>query len=126
MIVTEEKAKKKCGRLGRPKSTEHYEDRYSINAKLESLSIPEPNTGCIIWIGALNDSGYGRVKVKNKFKRAHRLAWELKNGSIPHGLVIDHTVCQTRCCINLLHMEVVTQGENCRRGNHRRYNRDTY
>ena len=36
-------------------------------------------------------------------------------GPIPEGLVIDH-LCRVRDCVNPAHLDVVTTGENTRRG----------
>jgi len=110
--VTEDEAKTKWKR-GAPRGD--YDDRYPLADRLADLSTPEPNTGCIIWLGATNDSGYGRMKVRRRFRRAHIIAWEIECGAVPEGLVLDHT-CRVRCCINPTHLEAVTQGENLRRG----------
>jgi len=34
--------------------------------------------------------GYRYVMIKGKYKREHRLIWELFNGPIPEGMVVDH------------------------------------
>ncbi len=120
--MTEDEAKTN-NRRGRPPAG-GYESRYPTSDKLKSLSRINANTGCIIWEGALNDSGYGRLKVRSRFRRAHIVAWEIQNGPVPPGLVIDHIVCNNRRCINPFHMRTVTQSENCRRGNERRYSND--
>jgi hypothetical protein len=46
---------------------------------------------------------------------AHRAFYEDYRGPIPPGLVIDH-LCRVRLCVNPSHMEIVTRGENTRRG----------
>lgn len=89
--------------------------RIPITVKLERHSQVEPNTGCILWTGALNWAGYGVLNFSGHQKRAHRLAWELENGPVPQGLELDH-LCRVRSCINPLHLEAVTSGENSRRG----------
>lgn len=58
--------------------------------------------------------GYGSIRVQGKARLAHRLAYELLIGPIPHGLVIDH-LCMNKACCNPYHMEPVTIGENSRR-----------
>lgn len=73
-----------------------------------------PLMDCLIWVGETNDGGYGRVVIDGKRWRAHRLAWELKNGPIPEGLEIDH-LCRVRACINTAHLELVTHAENLAR-----------
>lgn len=45
---------------------------------------------------------------------AHRISWEKVNGPIPKGLTIDH-LCRKKHCVNVEHMELVTQRVNTRR-----------
>jgi hypothetical protein len=111
--MTEEEAKTKWQR-GTP-GFGSYEDKYPFSERMDDLTIPEPNSGCLLWLGALNDSGYGRIKHRRRFRRAHIVAWEQTNGPVPSGLVLDHK-CRVRCCVNPIHLEPVTQAENLRRG----------
>lgn len=80
---------------------------------------PEPNSGCWLWIGAYNNYGYGCVcwSTNGRYRKyfAHRLSYEDAYGPIPVGMVVDHK-CRVRGCVNPLHLEVVTIGENVRRG----------
>ena len=64
---------------------------------------------CIEWQGA-RLRGYG-IKLG---RMAHRVIWEQQVGPIPEGLVLDH-LCQNKACINVEHLEPVTQLENLRR-----------
>ena len=62
-------------------------------------------------------NGYHKVRFgKNKY-RAHRWVWELVNGKIPEGLVIDH-ICRNRACVAIDHLRMVTQQENIMAGLH--------
>ena len=70
---------------------------------------------CWIWIGRRSRNGYGLINIDGRSKFAHRVSYELRRGSIPPGLVIDH-LCRTRHCVNPWHMECVTGAENVRRG----------
>ena len=72
-------------------------------------------TGCWLWTGTRNAYGYGVTQYGGKTTQAHRLAYELRVGPIPHGMQIDHT-CRTRHCVNPDHLEVVTRKENILRG----------
>lgn len=72
-------------------------------------------TDCTVWIGATNNKGYGILQVDGKRVLAHRVAYEAEYGPIPDDLRIDH-VCRVRNCVNPLHLEPVTHGENTRRG----------
>ncbi len=77
--------------------------------------IPEPNSGCWLWI-ASTSFGYGAFGMgRNVVWRSHRLAYSALVGPIPDGLDLDH-LCRTRSCCNPAHLEPVTRGENVRRG----------
>jgi hypothetical protein len=72
-------------------------------------------TGCHVWTGKRLPAGYGNIKYKGRIQYVHRVAWELENGEIPEGLVIDH-LCKNPSCVRVSHLEVVTQRENALRG----------
>lgn len=73
------------------------------------------DTACHVWVGALQSSGYGSLtNGQGGTMLAHRKAWETSNGPIPAGLTIDH-LCRNPRCVNVEHMELVTNGENVRR-----------
>ncbi|MGI9492326.1 MAG: HNH endonuclease signature motif containing protein [Geminicoccaceae bacterium] len=76
--------------------------------------MPEPNSGCWLWIGNCNQHGYGAIKVNGKNHKAHRISYQIFKGEIARGLHIDH-LCSVRCCVNPDHLESVTVSENRRR-----------
>lgn len=86
-----------------------------VSVRFERAYMPEPNSGCWLWLNFLTDDGYGVIFSDRKTKRAHRVAYELFRGEIPDGLVIDH-LCRNRCCVNPWHLEIVTRRENTLRG----------
>jgi hypothetical protein len=83
--------------------------------RLEAGFIPEPNTGCWLWLGSGNQYGYGRMLINRQSFLAHRVSYEIHKGPIPDGLELDH-LCRVRCCVNPDHLEPVTHEENVRRG----------
>lgn len=76
---------------------------------------PVTESGCHIWTGKTTRKGYGIFSYQGKTYPAHRFIWELRRGKFPQGLVTDH-LCRVRCCVNLDHLEAVTNAENIRRG----------
>ncbi len=87
------------------------ENDTSIIDRLEFWSIPEPNSGCQLWLGCVDDKGYGRIKVDGLVDRCHRVSWRVHNGEIPDGKQILHH-CDIRSCINYLHLFVGTHQDN--------------
>ena len=92
--------------------------QHSLTLRLEAKSIPEPNSGCIIWLGRLNDRGYGKISIqidtKTRDHFVHRVVYELVRGKIPEGMTLDH-LCRVKCCVNPWHLEPVSNLENLRR-----------
>ena len=87
--------------------------------RLEASYLPEPNSGCWLWVGYIAVNGYGRFNVTRDGIRkrfpAHRVLYEYKRAPIPSGLQLDH-LCRVHSCVNPDHLEPVTPGENVRRG----------
>ena len=73
---------------------------------------------CAIWVAGKTPRGYGRLAHADTGEEvyAHRFAYEYFIGPIPEGFVVDH-LCGNTSCVNPLHLEAVSQGENIRRGN---------
>lgn len=71
--------------------------------------------GCWQWMAARTPKGYGQFAPHRRHVYAHRYVYELVVGPIPEGLTIDH-LCRNRGCVRPDHLEVVTRGENTRRG----------
>ena len=71
--------------------------------------------GCLLWQGGQDQDGYGIFWADGTSHRAHLWYWRLVVGPIPHGMTLDH-LCRTPACVLPSHLEVVTVGENTRRG----------
>lgn len=93
----------------------------NIKDRLSKHSIPEPNSGCHIWIGSTTVGGYGvinilKVGVGAKHLSAHRVSYFINKGPIPNGFTIDH-LCNNTYCINPFHLEAKTLKDNLLRSN---------
>lgn len=79
---------------------------------------PEPNSGCWLWGAATTNEGYGMLGKGRSGEGnflAHRFSYEYFRGPIPDKYQLDH-LCRIPCCVNPQHLEIVSPGENIRRG----------
>ena len=83
--------------------------------KFNNSYMPEPNSGCWIWLKPIDRYGYGVFSFGGRRMKAHQFAYEFYKGTIPSELEPDHK-CRVRCCVNPEHMEPVTHRENTMRG----------
>lgn len=82
-----------------------------IIERILERTIPEPNTGCYLWIGATHYFGYGSIRYKNKTHNVHRLLFTLIKGEIPEKMVVMH-ICDTPSCCNINHLKLGSHKDN--------------
>ena len=67
-------------------------------------------TPCIKWPGGHRKHD-GRPMLRKQY--AYRAVYELACGPLPEGVVLHH-VCDNAACVNLTHLEPMTQAEHMR------------
>lgn len=73
--------------------------------------MPEPNTGCWLWLSTTNWKGYGQFWINGKYQMAHRISYLWNVADIPDGLLVLHT-CDNPSCVNPDHLRVGTNQDN--------------
>ncbi len=111
---TERYCSRRCGGLAHEQVRDAcFRKKYFVNE----------DTGCWIWTGVVQKSGYARFGaggVSGRNVLGHRWSYERHVGPIPDGYEIDH-LCRNKSCVNPEHLEAVTHAENARRSKARMF-----
>ncbi len=76
--------------------------------------------GCVISTYSVASHGYAQVGWRDRTTKrttmvtAHRAAWAGVHGQIPDDMTVHHR-CHERRCVNVLHLELLTNEQNARR-----------
>ena len=76
---------------------------WTVAQRLAHYTKADLVSGCLVWQGAVEANGYGRIGYRGRNHLAHRLSWTSKHGPIPNGMEICHR-CDERRCVNVDHL----------------------
>lgn len=72
--------------------------------RVEMYSIPEPNSGCLLWFGPVDSHGYAQLRHNRCLYLVHRKIWkDANNPDIPTHIKVCHR-CDVTCCIEERHL----------------------
>jgi HNH endonuclease len=83
----------------------------TVIERLRAMSMPEPNTGCLLWLGEVHDSGYGRISIGGRMRFVHRVAYAAWISALPGGQRVLHR-CDQPTCVNPEHLYAGTAKDN--------------
>lgn len=88
--------------------------RIGLHTQFEQLTSPEPNSGCLLWLGYPDEQGYGKLHHACRFYRATHIAWLLAGNVAPEkGQLLMHT-CDNPACVEVRHLRIGTNVDNMR------------
>jgi len=89
-------------------------ERPSLPRRIADRFVPDPNSGCLLWVGCADDKGYGLVWWRGRKTRVTRVILELKLGRrVRRDREALHS-CDTPACGNENHLSEGTRKRNAR------------
>lgn len=86
----------------------------SLLERIEMHYIPEPNSGCWLWLGGIaGNNGYASIARKSGTRMVHKIMYEIHKGIVPPGKEVRHT-CDVPICVNPDHLLLGTHADNMR------------
>jgi hypothetical protein len=84
----------------------------TLAERFEQKTIPEPNSGCLLWLGSNRPpAGYGVIRENGKLIPATHIALRLDGRPVPADMQALHT-CDNPYCVQASHLFVGDQQAN--------------
>jgi hypothetical protein len=83
----------------------------TVMERIERDTFYEPNCGCWLFAGPVDEFGYGRVRIGKKKVRVHNFTFQQDNGAVDPKKVVMHS-CDMPCCWNPDHLSEGTHKDN--------------
>lgn len=81
----------------------HKSRTLSLAERFAKYVVPEPNSGCLLWLGTLTSTGRPSISVYPKTISGARAALQLAGIEIPPGALVLHR-CDNPICVNHAHL----------------------
>ena len=88
-------------------------EEHIARERFDAKCVDVTPSGCRIWMGSVNENGYGTVCINQKKYKSHRVAWMFEYGEIPKGFLVLHQ-CDVPSCVNPNHLFLGNQRDNMR------------
>ena len=90
-----------------------YTEARTVEEVFDLLTVAEPNSNCLLWVGSRDRAGYGRITTRDYKGSAHRYVFLALGGVVGPGEDLHHR-CHTPPCVAPWHLEPMEERQHSR------------